>query len=107
VALQSIFISNAADQALGTFNFPGGTSGANTYTLNLSPGLTADILAGGFASLRLFAADNNISYLFSSRAMSPPNQPQLIITAVPEPASLAIFGLGFLLLHRRAFGRRG
>ena len=99
--LQSTYINNAADQALGTFNFPGGSTGANTYTLMLSPGLTADILNGSIASLRLFAADNNISYLFSSRAMSAPNQPQLIITAVPEPSSLALFGLTLLLLRRR------
>ena len=100
--LQNTFINNATDQALGTFNFPGGSLGANSYSLGLSSGLTTDILAGSIASLRLFAADNQVSYLFSSRAMPSPNLPQLIITAVPEPGCLALMGLaGAFLLRRR------
>jgi hypothetical protein len=92
--LQNTFINNAVDQPLGTFAFPGGTSGANLYSLNLAAGLTADVFTGGDASLRLFAADNAVSYLFSSRATAnPASQPQLVIVAVPEPGLLALFGL--------------
>jgi|ERR1043165_7588628 hypothetical protein len=98
--LQSTFISNAADQALGVLSFPGGSSGANLYSLTLSSGLDADILSGGLVSLRLYAADNQVSYLFSSRAMPALSQPQLIVTAVPEPASLALAGLFSIWLHR-------
>jgi hypothetical protein len=103
--LQSTFINNNADQALGTFSFDGGTTGANSYALNLSPGLTADILSGDDVSLRLFAADNSVSYLFSSRAATFPSQPELIITlAVPEPGGLALFGLAVgLQWWRRIF----
>jgi hypothetical protein len=92
--LQSTFISNGADQALGTFRFPGGTSGANRYSLDLSPGLIGDIAAGNELSLRLFAADNSVSYLFSSRATSAAaDEPQLIVEAVPEPQTLVLVGL--------------
>jgi hypothetical protein len=108
--LQNTFINNAADQALGTFSFPGGTSGINIYSLGESSSLTADILAGSDLSLRLFAADNNVSYLFSSRAAtSASSQPQLVIMAVPEPGSFTLFGLGlgmFLWLGRRSNRRR-
>jgi hypothetical protein len=99
--LQNTFINNAADQPLGTFSFPGGSSGANSYTLALSSGLTSDILNGSGASLRLYAADNSVSYLFSSRAAAAPNQPQLVITVVPEPCGLTLLGLGMAVLVRR------
>jgi hypothetical protein len=100
--LQSTFINSAVDRALGTFSFPGGTSGLNSYALDLSPDLTADILGGSDVSLRLFAADNSVSYLFSSRAQTS-GQPQLVITAVPEPSTVALLTLasGLLLWRMR------
>jgi len=67
-SLQSTYINNATDQALGTFSFGGGSSGANSYTLGLTSDLIAHLLAGDDLSLRLFAADNVVSYLSSSRA---------------------------------------
>lgn len=57
----------AADSSLGTFSFNGATNGAFTYTLSLTPDLSADILTGGTASLRMFAADTVVSGLFDSR----------------------------------------
>ena len=104
--LLNTFVS-AGDQALGVFNFNGGTSGANIYDLNLASDLSNGILSGGTLSLRLFAADSSVSYLFSSRAMQPPNQPELIINAVPEPAAFALLALAsvFLLLPMRRSAR--
>jgi hypothetical protein len=88
----------AGDQALGTFSFGGGTSGSNTYTLNLTSGPTADILAGGLLSLRLLSADSNVSYLFDSRSAAS-GQPVLTVTAIPEPGSitLGLFGVSLLI----------
>jgi MYXO-CTERM domain-containing protein len=91
------------DQALGTFSFPGGNSGNNAYTLTLSSGFTTDVVAGGLASMRLFAAGDTVSYLFNSRNFGTvANRPLLTIDAVPEPAAgLFAAVLGFSLLRRR------
>jgi len=106
--LQNTFINNAADQPLGAFAFPGGTSGANLYALNLTAGLTTDVFSGADASLRLFATDNAVSYLFSSRAAGgETSRPQLVIVAVPEPGIglLALVVLALAML-KRCFGPR-
>jgi hypothetical protein len=101
-SLQSVFINNATDQALGIFNFPGGSAGANGYSLNLSSGLLTDILNGSNLSLRLFAADSQVSYLFGARTATPASSgPQLIITAVPEPQALTLVLSAFALMIAR------
>src|SRR5437867_2202201 len=64
--LQSTFINPGSDEALGTFSYNGSSSGASVYTLNIPAGLASDILAGDQVSLRLFAADTSVSYLFNS-----------------------------------------
>ena len=102
-SLQSTYINNATDQALGTFSFGGGSSGANSYSLSLKSGLVTDLLAGNDLSLRLYASDNNVSYLFSSRANgTSANRPTLIVSAVPEPGS---FALCVVALATLALGR--
>ncbi len=91
--LQSTYIDNAVDQALGTFNYNGATSGATDAALTLTPGIIADLEAGSDLSLRLFAADNAVSYLFSSRMDSSiPSRPELIIDVIPEPGWHGIMG---------------
>jgi len=103
-SLQNTYVNPSLDQGLGTFNFPGGSSGANTYSLGLTSGLDADILDGGQLSLRLFAADANASYLFSSRTTGGA-APELIITVVPEPGTIAlgVLGLAVCSLFRSGF----
>jgi hypothetical protein len=97
-SLQSTYINNATDQALGTFSFGGGSSGANSYALGLTAGLMADLAAGNDLSLRLYAADNGVSYLFSSRANgTSANRPTLIVNAIPEPGSLALGVMGLAM----------
>jgi hypothetical protein len=103
----SNFVS-VADEALGTFSFNGATSGSSAWSLNLTPSFSSDILSGGSASLRMFAADNTVSYLSESRSFGTASaRPLLTITAVPEPgaaalASLFICGLFFRRRSKRA-----
>ena len=92
---------SAGDQPMGTINFPGGNSGANTYSLILTSGFTGDVLSGGRASLRLFAGNDTVSFLFNSRNFGTvANRPVLIIDAVPEPALGGVVGLLALGLRR-------
>lgn len=89
--LQSTYINDATDQALGTFSFGGGTTGIADYSLNLSSSLISDLLDGNDVSLRLYAADNQISYLFTSRESGGlTTSPTLVISVVPEPGTLAL-----------------
>jgi len=91
----SNFVSGA-DETLGTFSFNGATSGNFTYSLNLTPLFSADVLSGNNLSLRMFAADNSVSYLSDSRSFGTVSaRPLLTITAVPEPGTLS---LGLLCL---------
>jgi hypothetical protein len=99
----SSFLSGA-DELLGTFSFNGATNGNASYSLNLTPSFSADILSTGTLSLRMFAADNAVSYLSDSRNFgSVPARPLLTITAVPEPStlSLALIACAFLISRRR------
>jgi hypothetical protein len=102
--LQTSFINPALDSALGTFNFSGGSSGLNQYLLETGSVLDAELMAGDNITLRLFAADNSVSYLFSSRAASSQAaQPELIISAIPEPgvSGLLAFGIAVLLWQKK------
>jgi hypothetical protein len=99
------FIS-AGDEALGTFTFNGATNGTATYNLNLTPGFSADAEAGDLVSLRLFAADSAVSYLFDSRNFGTASaRPILSIVAVPEPGALFPLSAGAIVLYG-AKGRR-
>jgi hypothetical protein len=93
---------SGSDAGLGTFSFNGATSGSVTYTLGAPAGLLGDITGGSQASLRLFAADNSVSYLFNSRTFGQTAlRPELDITAVPEPGGFALLMAGSVLSSRR------
>ncbi|SPE59053.1 conserved exported hypothetical protein [Verrucomicrobia bacterium] len=90
------------DSSLGRFSFSGATNGAASYTLNPNRPLSAEILAGGTASLRMFADDTSVSYLFDSRSFNNASaRPLLTITAVPEPGGLALGALALCCLAGR------
>jgi hypothetical protein len=107
-SLQSAYINNATDQALGTFSFPGGSTGVNGYSLDLSSDVISDLVGGDDLSLRLFAADTSVSYLFSSRNAGGTVEPDLVITAdaVPEPGTLALGVSGLAMVAIRLRRRR-
>lgn len=89
-----------SDQALGTFSFAGGNTGANTYTLTLASGLVDDARSGSVTTMDMLASDGAVSYLVDSRSFNTGSaRPVLTITAIPEPGvlSLAATGAGILL----------
>jgi len=98
--LQSTYINGATDQALGTFSFPGGSSGQNSYVLTLSSGLVGDVTSGGDLSLRLFAADSAVSYLMTSRSGTSTARPDILVqaVAVPEPSTIVLCGAALVIL---------
>ncbi len=106
-SLQNTFIG-PNDENLGTFAFNGATNGAANYTLTLTSGFTADLLASNDVSLRLVAADSSVSGLFDSRNFGTAgSRPLFTVDAVPEPATIALTGLGIALLAGRGIlGRR-
>jgi hypothetical protein len=98
---------SGSDAALGTFSFNGATSGSVTYTLALPAGLVNDILTGSLLSLRTFAADSTVSYLFNARSFGTvASRPELAITAIPEPAALLSLPFAALFLRRRNLAPR-
>ena len=99
-SLLGTYLNNATDQALGTFNFPGGSSGQNSYVLSLSSGLLSDATSGSDLSLRLFAADSAVSYLFTSRSGGAAARPDILVQAVvvPEPSTVALCGAALVVL---------
>lgn len=114
-SLEGVYINNSVDQALGTFAYTGNTTGQNGYGLTLSSGLLSDITGGDELSLRLFAADNQISYLITSRTGgSLAQEPSLVVdaVAVPEPGAAvlciaALIALWLVQLFRRSRPRPG
>jgi len=96
-------LESAADRPLGTntYNPPGTNTGpAVPYNLALDSSFVADIMAGGDVSLRGYAADTTVGFLFNAHSFAS-NKPTLVVTAqaVPEPgagtllASTAMLGL--------------
>jgi len=95
---------SAGSASLGTFTYsPPGNNVYVSYDLPLASGLISDAMGGGDVSLYLSAADNQVGYLINSRSFTSAN-PQLVVTAVPEPGTLATVTaiLGAWLLSRRS-----
>lgn len=93
---------SAADRSLGinTYTPPGTNTGpAVPYTLALDSSFVSDIMAGGDVSLRGYAADSTVGFLFNARSLAS-NKPTLVVSAqaVPEP------GTGALLVSTAVLG---
>jgi hypothetical protein len=79
------------EEAAGTLDFDGSTSGVRTWNLTATPGMNADIHSGDLLTLRLAAAGSPVAC--NCRAGNFPTQadrPMLAITAgIVEPACYA------------------
>ncbi len=74
---------------LGTYNYnPPGNNVHVIYPLPLDPNLVGNITAGGDVTFRLYAADDQIGYLFNSYFYGRGNQPLLHVTASPPPPKI-------------------
>jgi hypothetical protein len=62
---------------------PPGNNVYVTWPLPLNADLVTNLMAGGPVSFRLYAADEQISYLFNSQNFGNGNQPLLNLTAIP------------------------
>ena len=108
-------LESNADETLGTFTYtPVGNTGTvqpltpppASYSLSLDPTLAASFLAdvssGSDVSLRAYAGDTGVSYLFNSREFgTATNRPTLVVTAAPEPGSAALLGSAALIWFAR------
>ena len=105
-------LESGSDRTLGTFSYtPVGNTNpptvpAATYSLGLDSSFLADVTAGNKVSLRLYAGDTGVGYLFNSRTYgTAANRPVLIVTAIPEPSAAALLlvaaGISGLLVSRR------
>ncbi|MGC3961677.1 MAG: hypothetical protein QM813_28260 [Verrucomicrobiota bacterium] len=63
---------------------PPGVNVHVTWLLPLRPNLVADVATGSDASFLLYAADEQINYLFNSHSYGRGNEPLLHVTAVPR-----------------------
>ncbi len=79
---------------------PPGNNVPVTYVLPLNTNLVADVSGGGDVTILLYAADNQIGYLFNSYNYGRGNEPLIRVVAAPllRILSGAFTGDGFLLI---------
>jgi hypothetical protein len=82
---------------------PPGDNVASSYPLSLSTNVLAELYGGGQTTFRLFAADDQIGYLFNSASYGNGNEPKLqviarpiltIVTIVPINGGFVVTGIG-------------
>jgi hypothetical protein len=77
-----------------------------TYPLPLHTSLVADVMGGGDVTLLLYAADNQIGYLFNSQNYGSPDEPLINITATSNAVPVKILSGCFTngLFHLAGIG---
>ena len=101
-------LNSNVDEALGTFNYGGATSGRMNFSLGLTSGFLSEISTGSLVSLYMTATTNStVGFTFNSENFGTASaRPSLILTAVavPEPSTMVLLGLSCAGLA--ALGRR-
>jgi hypothetical protein len=105
---ESSLLNSNVDEALGTFNYSGATSGRMNLSLGLTSGFLSEISTGSLVSLYMTAPTNStIGFTFNSENFGTASaRPSIIITAVavPEPTTAALLDASCVVLA--AMGRR-
>jgi hypothetical protein len=105
---ESSLLNSNVDEALGTFNYDGATSGRMNLSLGLTPGFISEISTGSLVSLYMTATSNStVGFTFNSENFGTASaRPALILTAVaiPEPSTVVLVGVSCIVLA--ASGRR-
>jgi hypothetical protein len=101
-ATLSTFLS-PGDEFLGSFGFPGNTSGTVLCQTTIAPGFAGDVGLGNLVSIRLAATTAGTAWVFNSRSFGTvPSRPIMSITAVPAPgAATALAIAGAAVMRRR------
>ncbi|HWD20623.1 MAG TPA: hypothetical protein VHB20_15250 [Verrucomicrobiae bacterium] len=101
---EATLLNAAADESLGT-STNRGKDGLDTFTLTRPAGFVTDARNGGEVTLYLTAIDSNLGFTFNSRSFSAIAQPQLVISAVPQPgiASVQAAGANLILTGTNGF----
>ena len=110
---ESSLLNSNVDEALGTFNYGGATSGRMNLSLGLTSGFLSEISTGSLVSLYMTATSNStVGLTFNSENFGTASaRPSIIITAVavPEPSTMALLAVSGLVLvamgHRRGKNR--
>lgn len=105
---ESSLLNSNVDEALGTFNYNGATTGRMNFSLGLTSGFLSEISTGSLVSLYMTATTNStVGFTFNSENFGTASaRPAIIITAiaVPEPSAMVLLGLSCAGLA--ALGRR-
>jgi len=64
---------------------PPGDNARVAWSLPVKSGFVSDIITNGLVSLRFYAADTQVCYLFNSYNFGRTNQPKILVTAIPAP----------------------
>jgi hypothetical protein len=110
---ETSLLNSNVDEALGTFNYGGATSGRMNFSLGLTSGFLSEISTGSLVSLYMTATPNStVGFTFNSENFGTASaRPSIIITAiaVPEPSTVVLLGASCTVLaamgHRRGKSR--
>jgi len=105
-------LNSNVDEALGTFNYGGATSGRMNLPLGLTPGFISEISTGSLVSLYMTATPGStVGFTINSENFGTASaRPSIIITAVavPEPSTVVLLRVscGVLAVLGRHRGKK-